>query len=149
MTKTTQAQPEIQAGKTTGHVDEKPTEAKMKGENTTQALYGPGDQVMKRWSRGFPSIINGAETANIRLGVRDIHPGKMIVESTEGDRAPLEIFIHEVKVRTMKRVSEVDLNKAGFGNTQDAINQLQDYYPGLDFDTMVTVVSFQFVEELK
>ena len=89
----------------------------------------------------MPSVNNGTKRITIRTGIRDIrlHKNLLIKNATNSKDTHMVV----PKVIVFSTLGEIPLNflvEDGFENHRDALEQMQQFYPGISLFSVVTAV---------
>jgi len=88
---------------------------------------------------------SGRKCYTIRLGKRDLQPGEIRRATCRGEE--FDLYIKAVEFKHVEQLTSLDARKDGFENVQDLISVLENYYPGLRPDDLLTIINFHLVKE--
>jgi len=98
-------------------------------------LVAPGDEYRKK-------ILSGEITVTIREGARDYKPGQAVVLCCHVEPWAVMAVAKEVKHLKLGEVDAKDYGDAGFKSKGELLAGLKQFYPGINEDSVVTVIRF-------
>jgi len=92
------------------------------------------------------AILEGRKKITIREGYREGYdPGRLVMLCCEKDPWCVMADIVEVRHCTLAEVTPEELEADGFGDHEDMWEGMRRFYPGLDWDSPVTVIRWENV----
>lgn len=88
----------------------------------------------------LPLVLSGKKTSTVRVGRRNYKLGPATIVS--GD-ANVTVLITEVQHTTVRQLSDQVARKEGYVSKSELLAALLRFYPDLEDDREVTVVSFE------
>jgi len=97
-------------------------------------LVAPGEEERKK-------IISGEITATIREGRRNYNTGIGMLCCHINPWVVMTTII-EVKYCRLQALKEEEYKKAGYDSLEDALQKMKKYYPKLDFESEITMITW-------
>jgi hypothetical protein len=105
----------------------------------------PDTQTLLLDDRFFHGVLNGLITASLRIGERNITPGRLVFIATSGGYLPLEVYVERLIHTTFAGINDYDAVLAGYDDAETARRSLLSFYPSIAPTTPVTVIRFERV----
>jgi hypothetical protein len=99
-------------------------------------------QTLKLADHLFHTIDSGWKTATIRSGKRDILPGPLRFEATDGTVPSRDVTVRRVSYAFVRDLTDGDIFQDGASTRESLISGLKHFYPDLTNDSLVTIVAF-------
>lgn len=93
----------------------------------------------------YPGVLDGTITATIRIGDRPMQQGRMMFQATNGGYLPLMVYATSIIHTTLIGIADIHAQRAGYQDSEHAIEALKEFYPEAKLDTPMTVVLFERV----
>jgi len=90
-------------------------------------------------------IRNGEKKATLRLGIKDYKPGEEVIIRC-GDHIIGKGIIKEVRIKTFREITYVDVMMDGYENKDDLRKKLEEFYGKFKDDTLFTQIIFELSE---
>jgi hypothetical protein len=105
----------------------------------------PDDQTLLLDDRWFRRVMEGSITASIRVGERQVTPGRLTFIATYGNYLPLSVYVERLVETTFAEITNSDAFLAGYVDADFARRELLDFYPSIQPTTPMTVIRFERV----
>lgn len=99
-------------------------------------------QVLKLADDLFPALKRRGKKATIRLGKRDIEPGVLTFEATNGSYADEDVEVTRVTYTFFAHLDDADAVKDGCATADELRAALKRFYPDARPSSLVTIVEF-------
>lgn len=91
-------------------------------------------------------VVKGTKRITIRLGQRNIEVGKFLtLEATNGTLPSVQVYVEGLTVLPLELIDETYIEADGYASHEDLIAGLQKFYPGINENSIVTLVMFTLI----
>ena len=98
-------------------------------------------------AEGVFDRLEEGKMCTIRNGIRDIKKDLLFLESVEEHRKQLVNVVGVIHCQ-LQNVPQEYIHNDGFVDKEDMLNQMRNFYPDIQYESIVTVVEFEITNIL-
>ena len=92
----------------------------------------------------FDGLMDGTKCSTIRKGKRDVAIGPLVfLSNTNPGGGGYVVEVTNVEYKIYQDVTDDEAQRDGFENTRDLFAKLQEFYPDIDYKSIVTIIHFE------
>jgi hypothetical protein len=102
-------------------------------------------QTLKLADDLMPLARDGYKRVTVRNGERDIVPGPMVFEATDGTEDDVHVNVLQSQVVLLRHTPQWALDGENLGTSDELWTVLERFYPQVTLDSKITCIEFEAV----